>query len=85
MGRIWIRIQAIQKILALFAVLLGEYVHMEVPLLPTPLEHKLKLNSVAFKSASELYRPSDRRLSAKLVPTFAERVSRCQRNGSPGR
>jgi hypothetical protein len=29
--------------------------------------------------ASELYRPSDRRLSAKLVPTFAERwVSRSQ-------
>jgi hypothetical protein len=24
-------------------------------------------------SASELYRPSDRRLSAKLVPTFADR------------
>jgi hypothetical protein len=23
--------------------------------------------------ASELYRPSDRRLSAKLVPTFADR------------
>jgi hypothetical protein len=29
-------------------------------------------NSVA-KSASELYRPSDRRLSEKLVPTFADR------------
>jgi hypothetical protein len=26
------------------------------------------------ESASELYRPSDRRLSAKLVPTFADRV-----------
>jgi hypothetical protein len=25
------------------------------------------------KSASELYRPSDRRLSAKLVPTLADR------------
>jgi hypothetical protein len=25
------------------------------------------------ESASELYRPSDRRLSAKLVPTFADR------------
>jgi hypothetical protein len=25
------------------------------------------------ESASELYRPSDRRLSAKLVPTLAER------------
>jgi hypothetical protein len=25
------------------------------------------------ESASELYRPSDRRLSAKLVPTFANR------------
>jgi hypothetical protein len=29
---------------------------------------KLKLNSVA----RELYRPSDRRLSTKLVPTFAD-------------
>jgi hypothetical protein len=27
-------------------------------------------------SASELYRPSDSRLSAKLVPTFADRVRR---------
>jgi hypothetical protein len=26
-----------------------------------------------FKSASELYRPSDRRLSARLVPTFGDR------------
>jgi hypothetical protein len=25
------------------------------------------------ESASELYQPSDRRLSAKLVPTFADR------------
>jgi hypothetical protein len=34
------------------------------------------------ESASELYRPSDRRLSAKLVPTFADRgVSRSQRGG----
>jgi hypothetical protein len=32
----------------------------------------------------DLYRPSDRRLSAKLVPTFVDRgVSRGQRNGSP--
>jgi hypothetical protein len=35
-------------------------------------------------SAIELYRPIDRRLSVKLVPTFADRgVSRSQRNGSP--
>jgi hypothetical protein len=35
------------------------------------------------QSASELYRPSDSRLSAKLVPTIASRgVSRGQRNGS---
>jgi hypothetical protein len=33
---------------------------------------------------TSLYRPSDRRLSAKLVPTSAERlVSRSQRGGSP--
>jgi hypothetical protein len=36
------------------------------------------------ESASELYPPSDRHLSAKLVPTFADRgVSRSQRGGSP--
>jgi hypothetical protein len=29
-----------------------------------------------FKSASELYRQGDRRLSTKLVPTFAERGCR---------
>jgi hypothetical protein len=35
------------------------------------------------ESASEQYRPSDRRLSAKLVPTFADRgVPRGQRDGS---
>jgi hypothetical protein len=34
--------------------------------------------------ASELYRSSDRRLSAKFVLTFADReVSRSQRGGSP--
>jgi hypothetical protein len=36
------------------------------------------------ESATELYRPSDRRLPAKLVPTFSDRgVSRSQRGGSP--
>jgi hypothetical protein len=36
------------------------------------------------ESARELYRPSDRRLSTKLVPTFADRgVSRSQSDGSP--
>jgi hypothetical protein len=36
------------------------------------------------ESTSELYRLSDRRLSSKLVPTFAYRVvSRGQHNGSP--
>jgi hypothetical protein len=35
------------------------------------------------ESVSKLYRPSDRRLSMKLVPTFADRgVSRSQRGGS---
>jgi hypothetical protein len=33
---------------------------------------------------SELYQPSDRRLSAKLVPTFADRgVSHSQHSGPP--
>jgi hypothetical protein len=36
------------------------------------------------ESASELYRPCDRRLSEKLVPTFADRgVSRSQCGGPP--
>jgi hypothetical protein len=36
------------------------------------------------ESASELYRPSDRLLLAKFVPTFADRVVSCsQRRGSP--
>ena len=36
------------------------------------------------QSASEPYRQSGRRRSAKLVPTFADRgVSRGQRNGTP--
>jgi hypothetical protein len=34
------------------------------------------------ESISELYRPSDRRLSAKIIRTFAERVPRGQRDGS---
>jgi hypothetical protein len=35
------------------------------------------------KSASEIYRTSDRRLSSKLVPTFADRgVSHSQGGGS---
>jgi hypothetical protein len=38
----------------------------------------------AAMSTSELYRPSNRRLSVKLVPTFADRVlSRSQHGGSP--
>jgi hypothetical protein len=36
-----------------------------------------------FSPQSELYRPSDRRLSAKLVLILAHRVSRGQRNESP--
>jgi hypothetical protein len=35
------------------------------------------------ESASELYQQSDRRLSAKLVPTYADRVPRSQRDRSP--
>jgi hypothetical protein len=30
---------------------------------------------------SKPHQPSDRRLSAKLVPTFADRVPRCQSDG----
>jgi hypothetical protein len=34
----------------------------------------LSTTTIRLKSAIELYRPSDRRLSEKLVPTFAYRV-----------
>jgi hypothetical protein len=45
---------------------------------------KLKTKLTWPESASELYRPNDRRLSAKIVPTFADRgVSRSQRGGFP--
>jgi hypothetical protein len=37
---------------------------------------KLKTKLRGLQSASELYRPSDRRLLAKLVPTFADRGCR---------
>jgi hypothetical protein len=44
---------------------------------------KIKNGTPWHESASELYRPSDRRLSEKLVPTFANRgVSRSQHGGS---
>jgi hypothetical protein len=36
-------------------------------------EYKKKEQTPWSESASELYRPSDRRLSAKLVPTSADR------------
>jgi hypothetical protein len=35
--------------------------------------HDLHKKTQCPESASELYRPSDRRLSAKLLPTFADR------------
>jgi hypothetical protein len=37
------------------------------------IKKKLKNKTPWPQSASELYRPSDRRLSAKLMPTFKER------------
>jgi hypothetical protein len=48
------------------------------------VSHITKKQTPCPDSASELCRPSDRRLSAKLVLTFADRrVSRSQRGGSP--
>jgi hypothetical protein len=44
-------------------------------------ETAIKKNSW-HESASELYRPSDRRLSVKLVPTWGQRVPCGQRDGS---
>jgi hypothetical protein len=48
------------------------------------MKKKKKIQTPWPESASELYRPSERHLSAKLVPTFADRgVSRSKRGGSP--
>jgi hypothetical protein len=47
-------------------------------------QHQMvKLDSAALESASELYRPSDRRLSAKLVPNVANRGRRVVRATDP--
>jgi hypothetical protein len=49
-----------------------------------PHKEKKKKKNPWPESASELYRPSDRRFYAKLVPTFADRrVSRFQCSGFP--
>jgi hypothetical protein len=46
--------------------------------------HYNKQQTLSPESANELYQPSDRSLSAKLVPTFADRgVSSSKRGGSP--
>jgi hypothetical protein len=37
------------------------------------MEARMSIKTPWSESASELYRPSDRRLSAKLVPIFADR------------
>jgi hypothetical protein len=68
------------RIPAVVSLSLVGYVSINVDILACKLSHdhkqnKKNLNSVV-ESASELYRPSDRRLSAKLVPTFPE-VRRC--------
>jgi hypothetical protein len=48
------------------------------------IKHKKAKKTPWPESASKLYRPSDRRLSAKLVPTFGDTwVRRGQRDGSP--
>jgi hypothetical protein len=48
------------------------------------LPHKTKKQTPCPESTGELYRPSGRRLSAKLVPAFAERVVSCnQCSGAP--
>jgi hypothetical protein len=43
---------------------------------PVSFWYNMKKKTSWRQSASELYRPSDRRLSAKLVPTFADKESR---------
>jgi hypothetical protein len=56
------------------------------PLERADLNHFRSVGGVTYspESASELYRPSDRRLPAKLLSAFADRgVSRSQRSGSP--
>jgi hypothetical protein len=50
----------------------------------TKYQGHVNYNNDNNNSVNELYRPRDRRLSAKLVPTFADRgMSRSERGGSP--
>jgi hypothetical protein len=50
--------------------------------IPSSQTYKTNKHTPWHEFASELYRPSDRRFSAKLVPTAAGRgVSRIQRGG----
>jgi sulfur relay (sulfurtransferase) DsrC/TusE family protein len=46
--------------------------HTNSPFIPI-LNHNIKTKTPWSESASELYRPSDHRLSAKWLPTFADR------------
>jgi hypothetical protein len=58
--------------------------HAWWPAFTIMLQQRTKRPTPWPESASELYRPSDRRLSAKLVLTIADRgVSRSQCSGSP--
>jgi hypothetical protein len=59
-------------------------VHFFVELLASKCSFLLQQTGFSVKNSVAL--ANDHRLSAKLVPTFADRgVSRGQRNGSPGR
>jgi hypothetical protein len=52
----------------------GLWVNRFIILIKTEKEMNTTKETPWPESASELYRPSDRRLSAKLVPTLADRV-----------
>jgi hypothetical protein len=63
----------------------GDGLAIDIPTHPNILFTRVCVKKTPWlKSASELYRPSDRRLLAKLVPTFVdEEVSLSQIGGSP--
>jgi hypothetical protein len=73
----------IQKVWKVIYLLYRKSTPIEAPIITYHVESIIYMITPWPESTSELYRPSDRRLSSKLVPTFANRgVSRSQRGGS---
>jgi hypothetical protein len=65
------------RLLTRYNIICNEnYTFSSFPQMPLPQGNLMQIHallSIALETASELYRPSDRFLSANLVPTFADR------------